>query len=328
MGREALALLEKMRGVRVLCLGDVMLDRYIYGQATRISPEAPVPVVHVRRQALVPGGVGNVARNLGEFGVVPVTVSVAGDDANARILSASLPGREGEELFLALDPERPTIVKTRVVAGIQQVVRFDEEENHPLSSTVSEQILSWVETLMDQVGAVAVSDYGKGVMHPELMRAVVALAASRGRPVAIDPKGRDYAKYSGADLVKPNRKELAEASGAAVGDDREVAEAARELMRRHGIRNMLVTLSERGMLLLRGADGGREPLLLPSRAQEVFDVTGAGDTVLAAMAASMAIGASLETGARLATLAAGVVVGKVGTAVAHVAEMEAAARED
>ena len=328
MGSEAVSLLARMTGVKVLCVGDVMLDRYIYGDASRISPEAPVPVVHVKRQVLIPGGVGNVVRNLAEMGVLPVTVSVVGDDANADALIGFLAGGGGAGLTLVRDGSRPTIVKTRIVAGIQQVVRFDEEVLTPLSDATADKVLQAIEKVVGEAGSVAVSDYGKGVMTPHLTQSLIRMAAAHGCPVAIDPKGYDYSKYSGADLVKPNRKELGEAVGDVIADDAQVAEAGRSLMRRFGIKNVLVTLSDKGMLLLRAEDQGARPVPLPSKAREVFDVTGAGDTVLAGMAASMAVGAPLALGARLATLAAGVVVGKVGTAVAHVDEIERAAQEE
>ena len=328
MGSEAVSLLARMTGVKVLCVGDIMLDRYIYGDASRISPEAPVPVVHVKRQVLIPGGVGNVVRNLAEFGTRPHVVSVVGDDANAKSLADFLTDGGRAVLSLIHDRHRPTIVKTRVVAGIQQVVRFDEEVLAPPSDAITDSLLAEVGTHIAEAGAVAVSDYGKGLMTARFTRELIAAAAARGCPVAIDPKGYDYGKYSGADLVKPNRKELGEAVGDVITDDARVAEAGRSLMGKYGIKNVLVTLSDKGMLLLRGEDGGRDPVLLPSKAREVFDVTGAGDTVLAGMAASMAIRAPLALGARLATLAAGVVVGKVGTAVASVAEIEKAALEE
>lgn len=328
MGREAVSLLARMAGAKVLCVGDVMLDRYIYGEASRISPEAPVPVVHVKRTVLIPGGVGNVVKNLIAFGVHPLTVSVVGNDANATTLADFLASDEKAELALVADDGRPTIVKTRIVAGIQQVVRFDEETSAPLSDAVADRLLESLGRLMPRASAVAVSDYGKGVMTPRLTQALIAMARERKCPVVIDPKGFDYGKYTGADLVKPNRKELGEAVGGVVADERQAAEAGRRLMREHNIRNLLVTLSDKGMLLLRSEDGGEKPIMLPSKAREVFDVTGAGDTVLAGMAACMAIGAPLDLGARLSTLAAGVVVGKVGTAVAHIDEIEKAAREE
>ena len=329
MGSEAAALLPRMAGARVLCVGDIMLDRYIYGDASRISPEAPVPVVHVRRQVLIPGGVGNVVRNLAAWSIVPTAVSVVGDDSNADALADFLDGDGKSRLSMIRDASRPTTVKTRIVAGIQQVVRFDEEVLAPLADATVDRLLGSLDALLGEVGAVAVSDYGKGVVNPRLCRELIKKAAAAGCPVAIDPKGFDYAKYAGAYLLKPNRKELGEAVGDVITDDQKAVEAARSLMQKYAIKNVLVTLSERGMLLLPGGDNaGAEPVWLPSKAREVFDVTGAGDTVLAGMSAAISVGAPLELGARLATLAAGVVVGKVGTAVASMAEIEKAAQEE
>lgn len=328
MGGEAASLLPRFAGAAVLCVGDVMLDRFIYGSASRISPEAPVPVVHVRKRVLVPGGVGNVVKNLAEWKVRPLTVGVVGADASADALAGFLACGDGaaaeENLALVRDPTRPTIVKTRIIAGIQQIVRYDDEDPSPLSDATTDALLAAAEKMLPRVRSIALSDYGKGVASPRLCRELIAMAAERNIPVAVDPKGFDYAKYRGAYLVKPNRKELGDAvGGRAIDTDEQAVEAGRELLRSHGIRNILVTLSERGMLLLCGENAA--PVWLPSKAREVFDVTGAGDTVLAGMAAALAVGAPLELGARLATLAAGVVVGKVGTATASEEEIRKAA---
>ena len=321
MGKEAVELLSRFAGLSVLCVGDAMLDRYVYGDANRISPEAPVPVVLVRRQVSVPGGVGNVSRNLFDLGVVPHTLSVVGDDANADLIAnhLSMPGYP--PALLLRDAARPTIVKTRIIAGIQQVVRFDEEVSVPLSSGVARRLLDAVETVLPAVASVSISDYGKGVVAGDVVSRIIDCAHRHGKSVVVDPKGHEYSRYRGADLVKPNRKELGEAVGRSVSGEADAAIAGREVMTRFGVRNLLVTLSDKGMMLLREQDGGKEPVMLPSRAREVFDVTGAGDTVLAVLAAVMGVGASLELGARLATIAAGVVVGKVGTATVRPEEI-------
>lgn len=320
MLEETLNLLRAMAGVRVLCVGDIMVDRYIYGQATRISPEAPVPVVRVKHQLLMPGGVGNVVRNLSALGARPLTVSVTGRDSKSALLSRLFDEESLPLPRLVVDETRPTTVKTRLIAGIQQVVRFDEEETGPVAPEVEDEVLAAVGAAMGEARAVAVSDYGKGTLTGRVLREVIAMARAAGRPVIVDPKGADYARYGGATLVTPNRAELAEAVGgrrlATAGD---LEAAGRELMGRAGIANVLVTRSEDGMMLLRPGD---EAVLLPSQAREVFDVSGAGDTVVAVMAAGLALGAPLDLSARLANLAAGVVVGKVGTATATAAEIE------
>ena len=322
---EALKLLKQIEGVGVLCVGDIMLDRYIYGQATRISPEAPVPVVRVKKRLMMPGGVGNVVKNLGSLKANPLAVSVTGADQKAECLAglfreAGLP----EPCFIA-DPGRPTSVKTRLVAGIQQVVRYDEEENHPIEGPVAESFLKAVTLALPQVGAVALSDYGKGVLSVQIIEEIISRARSAGRPVVVDPKGADYRRYAGAALVTPNRAELSEAAGRKVEDASELEAAGRKVMNDCGLENLLITRSEDGMMLLPGSDP--RPVLLPSQARAVFDVSGAGDTVVAVMAAALAVGAPLAVGAGLANLAAGVVVGKVGTATATPEEVEAWALE-
>ncbi|MDR1612324.1 MAG: PfkB family carbohydrate kinase [Planctomycetota bacterium] len=315
MARDVLGLLSRLAGARVLCVGDVMLDRYIYGEATRISPEAPVPVVRVRCESLAPGGVGNVVRNIAGTGAATHVVSVVGDDADAALLRGLLVSSDATPPDLIRDSSRPTSVKTRIIAGIQQVARFDEEATAPLSSAVEDRLIARIGEILEResVNAVAVSDYGKGVVSERLIREI------RGRtdaPMVVDPKGVNYRRYAGADLVKPNTRELAEAAGMAILDMDSVIAAGRELMESCGLRNLLVTLGDKGMVLLPGKERRLEPVKFPSRAREVFDVTGAGDTVLAFLAVSLAVGASLEAGAQLATYAAGVVVGKVGTAPA------------
>ncbi|MDR1045366.1 MAG: PfkB family carbohydrate kinase [Candidatus Adiutrix sp.] len=322
----ALELLSRLKDLPVLCVGDIMVDRYIYGQATRISPEAPVPVVRVKKCLMMPGGVGNVVKNLGALAARPLTVSVTGRDRKAGLLKnlfaeAGLPAPR----FID-DPGRPTSVKTRIIAGIQQVVRFDEEAEEPLSGRAAEDFLAAVREELPRARALLLSDYGKGCLPDEILSQVIGLARAAGRPVVVDPKGADYGRYRGATLATPNRAELAQAAGLKDLSSRaELTAAGRRVMAESGLENLLVTLSEDGMMLLEGPSA--PPVLLPSQAREVFDVTGAGDTVAAVMAAALALAAPLAVGARLANLAAGVVVGKVGTATAAPGEIIAWAEE-
>ena len=320
-----LELLNQFQGLPVLCVGDVMVDLYIHGQAHRISPEAPVPVVRVTRRLMVPGGAGNVVKNLGALGTAPRAVCLTGDDAWADELSRLFTAAGLTAPVLIRDAARPTSVKTRIIAGIQQVVRFDEEDDRPLAGGRAEKLLEAVKAALPEVRAVALSDYGKGCLTDELLRAILDLARAAGRPVVIDPKGRDYSRYRGAALVTPNRQELAEAAGRHLVTAGELEMAGREVMAACGLSNLLITRSEDGMMLLE--EGRSEPVLLPSQAREVFDVSGAGDTVVAVMAAALALNAPLALGARLANLAAGVVVGKVGTATASPGEIKAWAEE-
>ena len=324
MPSDLIALLQRIQDRPVLCLGDVMLDIYLRGEASRLSPEAPVPVVLIKNKLAMPGAMGNVARNLEALLARPLALCVLSGDDNSRRLQEHLNRPGGLAPVIINDPTRPTIVKTRVIAGIQQVVRIDEEEVGPLAAEVEARLIEALKRHIGGVGAVIISDYGKGTVTPKIAAEAISLARARNIPVVVDPKGADYSKYAGATLITPNRKELAEAAGRKVQDEPDLAEAGRAIMAASSVDNLLITLSEHGMLLLKG---GRPdaPVHIPARAKDVFDVSGAGDTVVAVMASALAAGATLELAAELSALAAGVVVGKVGTAVAHPQEIEAAA---
>ena len=324
---DALKLLRRFQGLPVLCVGDIMVDLYIYGQAHRISPEAPVPVVKATRRLLAPGGVGNVVKNLGALGAVPRAVCLSGDDAWADTLEGLFRSSGLPEPVFIRDPSRPTTCKTRLIAGIQQVARFDEEDDRPVDGPLAEDLFAAVRAALPEVRAVALSDYGKGCLSDGLLLDIIALARRAGRPVVADPKGLDYRRYRGADLVTPNRQELSEAAGRRLlTSARDLETAGREVMAHCGLDSLLITRSEDGMMLL--AAGRPEPVILPSQARAVFDVSGAGDTVAAVMAAALGLAAPLAVGARLANLAAGVVVGKVGTAAASPEEIFAWVAEE
>ncbi|MDR1038026.1 MAG: PfkB family carbohydrate kinase [Deltaproteobacteria bacterium] len=321
MLQNTLALLNRLPDAYVLAAGDVMLDRFVYGEAARLSPEAPVPVVEVRRKTWTPGGLGNVVMNLHALGAKALAAGVVGADGKAdalrNLLQVAL--TDGSPGFLT-DPDRPTTVKTRVIAGIQQVVRFDEESVRDVSPAVETAYMEGAAKAFPRAGALTVSDYGKGLLTPSVLSFLLAKAIEHGIPSVVDPKGSDYERYRGATLVTPNRAELSLALGrdlTRAPQDR-LAEGGRELMARHGLENILITRSEDGMTLLLSCG---KTMHLPTRARAVFDVSGAGDTVVAAMAAALAVGASLPEGAALASLAAGVVVGKVGTATASPEEI-------
>jgi D-beta-D-heptose 7-phosphate kinase/D-beta-D-heptose 1-phosphate adenosyltransferase len=322
MPQDALKILEKLQGAAVLSAGDLILDRYVYGEASRLSPEAPVPIVLVRKRTYAPGGLGNVVMNVHALGAKSLALGVTGEDFHAdkleELLNPAL--SKGSPRFIR-DPERPTTVKTRVIAGIQQVVRFDEESHKPISKSTEKLYEKALEPLFFNAGALSVSDYGKGLLTRDLLSWLIARANDRGIPSVADPKGSDYSRYKGAYLVTPNRQELSEALGRDVSHEpaEALASAGLELMRRHKIRNLLVTRSEDGMTLIESSGAVSH---FPTVARAVYDVSGAGDTVVAAMAAALAAGATLSEGAYLATLAAGVVVGKVGTATASPEEIK------
>ncbi len=312
---------EGFASARVMCLGDVMLDHFIYGEVSRISPEAPVPVFRVVRDNLMLGGAGNVARNLSALSAALVFVAFVGDDAAGHEVASLLAAEGGVDSRLQLLSGRRTTEKSRFVAGVQQLLRADREEVDDLNPAAEEQVLAAVRTGIGDCAVLTLSDYGKGLLTGRVLAEVLDLATARGIPSIVDPKGRDYRKYRGAFLVTPNRAELAEATGMAVKGDADVVAAARHVMESCGVRNVLVTRSQDGMTLI---EEGGAVHHIPARAREVFDVSGAGDTVVAALAAALAAGGGLLGAARLANLAGGIVVGKIGTATASVAELKAA----
>lgn len=305
-------ILEKMKKTRILCVGDVMLDQFVYGAVDRISPEAPVPVLLATSARESAGGVGNVAANLAGIGCAVRLVSVAGADAGRALLDAALAALPDLEARLVTDPARPTTIKTRYCTGAQQVLRVDREDVREISPATEDAVLAALRDSMPGCHALVLSDYGKGVLTQKVLRAAIDAAVAAGIPVLVDPKGRDYTRYRGATVVTPNRKELAEATGGmATATDADVEAAARALQKNAGITSVIATRSADGMTVL---DGAAAPLHLRTEAREVYDVSGAGDTVVAVVAAALAGGATLADAARMANTAAGIVVGKVGTA--------------
>lgn len=320
-------LVDSLRGVRVLTVGDLMLDRFVYGSVDRISPEAPVPVLRIDREISMLGGVGNVARNLRALASSVCLVAVLGRDDAAREVKALLSRDADIESHLLEDPERPTIIKTRYIAGSQQVLRADREQAADVGAGIEQDIIERAKSDLPVAGALVLSDYGKGVLSRETADRLIAAARKAGVPVVVDPKGRDYSRYAGADLVTPNRKELTLATGMPADTDDEVVAAARHLIATSGVEGVLVTRSQDGMTLVtRSDDADAAPLHLPATAQEVFDVSGAGDTVVATVAAGLAAGIAIGDACRLANVAAGLVVGKVGTATASSEELVHAIR--
>jgi len=305
---------------RVIVLGDVMLDRFLYGEASRLSPEAPVPVVHLGRARSMAGGAGNVMRNIASLGGDPVLITLAGADPAGEELVRELPG--GAHILRS--PARRTTVKLRVIAAHQQVVRVDDEEFRSADLAEEEALLRALEAALDGAAALVLSDYGKGVLTPSLCKRAIAAARQAGIPCLVDPRGPDYARYEGTDILTPNAQELAQASGLPTGTAAEVEAAARAVLERVRIGALLVTRSEKGMMLVPKAGPA---LIERALAREVFDVSGAGDTVIAALALAMAGGAPLPVAMRLANAAASVVVGKLGTALCSADELVQALRE-
>lgn len=313
---QAGALLGLIRGRKVAVLGDVMLDEYLFGEVSRISPEAPVPIVRVSRERAVLGGAANVAANLKAVGADPVLVGTFQDDAAGRRLRGLLEGLGIAHDRLVEDPSRPTIIKTRVIGQQQQMLRIDREETDPFSPGAVEGLCRSLEAALEGVGALIISDYAKGAVNVPVMDRVRLLCARLDIPWIVDPKPAHAPLYRGATLMTPNTKELTELSRMPAKADADVAAAGLAMVEALELKGLLVTRSEKGMALFTPEALHREPWLIPTEAREVFDVSGAGDTVIAVFAASIASGADWKQAAMLANAAAGVVVGKMGTATA------------
>ena len=312
--------IEALAGVRVVVAGDVMLDRFLYGTVERISPEGPIPVLRVEREAAMLGGAGNVLRNLAALGAAVEFLAVVGDDAAGREVQALAQEAAGAGCHLLVEAGRPTTIKERYIAAGQQLLRADRDPNGAIGAGTAAALLAAATAALQGAGALVLSDYGKGALEPETVAALIAAARAAGCPVVVDPKGRDYGIYRGATLVTPNRRELEEASGLPTSGDQEVARAGRKIIDSCGIEVVLATRGSDGLTLL-GPGGKGKHLHLPAEAREVFDVSGAGDTVAAAVAAALAAGLGFEAAARLANVAAGIVVGKLGTAVVRPEEL-------
>ncbi len=312
-----------MAGRRVLVLGDVMLDEFVWGRVSRISPEAPVPVVAVESKSDHVGGAGNVAVNIRSLGGEAVLAGVVGQDAAGARVREALAATGVVSRLLDAGPKRRTTLKTRIVAHGQQVVRADQEDTADLEKPLETALVESVRRELAGVQALVVSDYQKGVVTAGLLRRVLPLARRKGVPVLVDPKPRHFRLYRGAHVVTPNQLEAEQVTGLRLTGPAELAAAGRRILSRLGCRAVLVTRGEHGMSLF---ERGREPVHVPAAAREVFDVTGAGDSVIAAMALALAAGATLPEAAALANAAASVVVGKLGTAQATPAELFQALR--
>jgi D-beta-D-heptose 7-phosphate kinase/D-beta-D-heptose 1-phosphate adenosyltransferase len=307
----------------VLCIGDLMLDNFVYGEVSRISPEAPAPVIAVNREEIVVGGAGNVARNIASLGARCLFVGVVGNDPGSRTLQAAL-RKNGKRIVsrLVVDQSRPTTLKLRFVSEhhATHLLRADWELAQPVSAKVEAALIRQAVAALPKAGVVVLSDYAKGVLTPRLIRTVIERARRLKKPVIVDPKGTDFSIYRGATIITPNRKELRDATRMPVGTHDELVAAATALAKEVGSKAVLVTLSEHGMLLY--VRGG-ETVDVPAYSVKVQDVSGAGDTVVAVMSVMLALGAGFEDAMRAANAAAAVVIGKRGTATVSAAELRA-----
>jgi len=318
---ELLPYVDRLKTARVLCIGDVMLDHYVYGQVERVSPEAPIPVLWIEREIKTLGGAGNVLRNLRALGAAASFISVVGNDEAGREIGRLVEAQDGAEAHVLVQPQRTTTVKTRYIAGNQQLLRADHESAIPLDPYIREDMLRLARELVADHSVVVISDYAKGVLTEGVALEIIRAAREAGARVIVDPKGGDHIRYRGADLIKPNRRELAHATGMPVETDDEIIAASRALIERCGFNAVLASLGAEGSLLI-AADGAAH--IQRAEVREVFDVSGAGDTVVATVAAALAVGVALTDAARLGNFAAGIVVGKIGTAVVYASELTAA----
>ena len=306
----------------VLCIGDLMLDDFVYGEVARISPEAPAPVLAVQRTEVYPGGAGNVARNIAALDARCVFVGVVGKDEAGRKIAADLKKARRIDARLVVDASRPTTRKTRYVSEHHSthLLRADREVTRPVDAAIEKALIAHALAALPKVGAVVLSDYAKGTLTRKLIATVIAAARKAKKPIIVDPKGSDYSIYRGATLITPNRMELAAATHTVADGDAETVRAAEAMRKALATQAVLVTRSEQGMTLVATR---AKPVHVPAYAVKVLDVSGAGDTVVAVLGAMLAAGSTFEAAMRAANAAAAVVVGKRGTATVSAAELRA-----
>lgn len=310
---------DSFSNLKVAVIGDVMLDRYWWGNVTRISPEAPVPVVKLGRTSVAAGGAANVAANIAGLGASAILVGITGKDTEADILRGLVSENPLIDCRLVQLNSRDTTVKTRIVAHNQHVVRLDQESTEPIKETATEAVITEISAAINQADAVIVSDYAKGLLTEDVLAAIFRLAQTDEKIVVVDPKSTDFSKYSEATVITPNLKEALAAMQYSIDSPEMVEKLRYDIRSALGLRTLLVTEGENGMTLLDGSD---EPFHLAALAQDVFDVTGAGDTVIAAFSVAAASGMNFREAATLANIAAGIAVGHIGTTVVTRREIE------
>ena len=302
-------LLDNFRGKKIAIVGDLMIDRYYWGAVHRVSPEAPVPVVEVESESIRFGGAANVANNIQALGGTPFLVGLTGDDHPGELFAKMLKDQGFEGSGIVVDPARPTTIKTRVIAAGQHVVRIDNESKQDCPEGLRVRLIDAVRRNIDSIDGIIIEDYNKGAVTRDIIRAVVAAAREHGKPVAVDPKFNNFFEYEGVTVFKPNRREVEEVVGGRLKSREDVERAGSELLKALRAQNILLTRGEEGMSLFE-ANGG--VLHLPTTADVVQDVSGAGDTVIATMTMALVAGADIRESCMLANVAGGVVVGAVG----------------
>jgi len=316
--RRAQQIVGQFPNRKLIVLGDLMLDEFIWGEVRRISPEAPVPVVEVKRESWHLGGAGNVVSNLIELGAKALPIGIIGDDEAGRLMARKFAERGADTRGLILDPSRPTTRKTRIVAHSQQMVRADRENSSPISVGIEDKVIAGFSAALAEAEAVIVSDYDKGLLTPRVLEEVISATHKAGKIVCLDPKIKNFLNYQKVDVITPNQPEAERASGIEIVDDVSLIAAAHRIRELLDCINVLITRGEYGMSLLDAED---KLTHIPTVAREVYDVTGAGDTVIATLTLAMAAGAGVADAAVIANHAAGVVVAKVGTATVTPTEL-------
>jgi rfaE bifunctional protein kinase chain/domain len=314
-------LVQKFKKTTLLVVGDIMIDEFIWGTVSRISPEAPVPVVAVTHENLMLGGAANVVHNVHTLGGRVFLAGLIGDDQMGEKIKELLTDQKIDRGGLVVETGRPTTVKTRIIAHSQQVVRFDRESRDPISTQSQERLLDYIDTHWGKVDGVIIADYGKGLIIPDLMDFIMNKKRGDGKLVAVDPKVNNFASYTGATILTPNRYEAEAAAGKEIRDEASLMDVGKQLLERFASQAILITRGEEGMALF-GQDGA--VIAVPTVAKEVYDVTGAGDTVISALTLALAAGSTFPEAAVLANYAAGIVVGKVGTATVTPDELKKA----
>lgn len=310
-------IIDKLHNAKLIVIGDLMLDIFIYGNVDRISPEAPVPVVTVAKQQVMPGGAANVAANLSSLGITPTLLGVAPDDDSGRQLKKILNDLNINCKYF--EDGRSTIVKTRIIAGNQQVVRFDKENKDKLKRNVTQLIIDEVAKIIDDYDGVVLSDYGKGVITKYLIENLSALCRKKRKIITVDPKVENFRLYKDVTCVTPNNKEASMAMNMEIGNEKSLIECGKQILNSLNCDNVIITRGQEGMSLF---SKNKKIKNIPAVAKEVFDVTGAGDTVISVLSAALAVGSDLQQAAVLANTAAGVVVAKVGTATVTIDEIK------
>jgi D-glycero-beta-D-manno-heptose-7-phosphate kinase len=319
--KRALEIIKNFPTSKVLVVGDIMVDHFIWGKVARISPEAPVPVVEIQSDSLLLGGCANVLNNIFSLGGKAYGTGVIGADRMGERLLLEFRNRQIDTDGIVVEANRPTTLKTRIVAHGQQVVRFDQESRQPIRPSSVEKIMKYARKLRDDLGAVVVSDYNKGVITKHLLDGIRQVTSGKGIPVCVDPKQNDFSLYKGFDIITPNHHEAGRAAGLDFVDGNDIVKIGKTILRKFGFKALLITRGEEGMNLFESNDETMHTAF-PAEAREVFDVTGAGDTVIGVLAICVASGATLKEAAALANIAAGIVVGKVGTATISLDELK------